>query len=279
MNRRILVTGANGYLGRHVVEYLLDAGCEVLVADIRYDGVDERAIKVEESIFSNEPGLYERLGKPDACVHMAWRDGFRHNSPAHMEDLSKHYTFVRNMFEGGLKQIAIMGSMHEVGYWEGAVDENTPTNPMSLYGVAKDALRRAVLMMEKEYEGVMVQWLRGYYITGDDKLNNSIFAKLMQAEEEGKEKFPFTSGKNKYDFIDIKEMAADIGCAIMQKQIGGIINCCSGEPVSLADKVESFIVERGYKIRLEYGAFPDRPYDSPAIWGDATKIKEIRAMF
>lgn len=279
MNRRILVTGANGYLGRHVVEYLLDAGCEVLAADIRFDGVDERAIKITEPIFSNEPDLYERLGKPDACVHMAWRDGFRHNSPAHMEDVSNHYNFVRNMLDGGLKQIAIMGSMHEIGYWEGAVDENTPTNPMSLYGVAKDALRRAVLMMEKEYEGVMVQWLRGYYITGDDHLNNSIFAKLMQAEKEGKETFPFTSGKNKYDFIDIKEMAADIACAIMQTQIGGIINCCSGEAVSLADKVESFIAEHGYKIRLEYGAFPDRPYDSPAIWGDASKIKKIRGMF
>lgn len=277
MSKKILVTGANGYLGRHVVRHLLEAGCEVLAADVRFDGVDERAVRVQEPIFSNEPDLYERMGKPDACIHMAWRDGFKHNSPAHMQDLSAHYNFVRNMLAGGLKQIAVMGSMHEVGYWEGAVDENTPTNPMSLYGIAKDALRRAVLMLAKEYEGATVQWIRGYYITGDDQLNNSIFAKLMQAEQEGKETFPFTSGKNKYDFLDIQEMVEDIVCVIMQDEIDGIINCCSGKPVSLADKVESFIQEHDYKIRLEYGAFPDRPYDSPAIWGDASKIKQIKA--
>ncbi len=279
MNKRILVTGANGYLGRHVVKYLLDAGCEVLAADIRFEGVDERAIQIHEPIFSKEAGLYEKMGKPDACIHMAWRDGFRHNAPTHMQDLSSHYDFVRNMLEGGLKQIAVMGSMHEIGYWEGAVDENTPTNPMSLYGVAKDALRRSLFLLEKEYQDVMIQWIRGYYITGEDQLNNSIFAKLMQAEQEGKEKFPFTSGKNKYDFIDIKDMAADIACVAMQNQVGGIINCCSGTPISLAEKVEAFIKEHNYKIQLEYGAFPDRPYDSPAIWGDASKIKEIRAMF
>ena len=279
MNKRILVTGANGYLGRYVVKYLLDAGCEVLAADIRFEGVDERAIQIHEPIFSKEAGLYEKMGKPDACIHMAWRDGFRHNAPTHMQDLSSHYDFVRNMLEGGLKQIAVMGSMHEIGYWEGVVDENTPTNPMSLYGVAKDALRRSLFLLEKEYQDVMIQWIRGYYITGEDQLNNSIFAKLMQAEQEGKEKFPFTSGKNKYDFIDIKDMAADIACVAMQNQVGGIINCCSGTPISLAEKVEVFIKEHNYKIQLEYGAFPDRPYDSPAIWGDTSKIKEIRAMF
>lgn len=278
-NKRILVTGANGYLGRHVVNYLLEAGCEVLASDFRFEGLDERAIRVSEPIFSNDPELFHKLGEPDACIHLAWRDGFKHNSSAHMEDLSKHFSFVKNMLDGGLKQIAVMGSMHEVGYWEGAVDENTPTNPMSQYAIAKNALRQSITVLAKEYENVTLQWLRGYYITGDDELSNSIFAKIIQAEREGKETFPFTSGKNKYDFIDIQDMAADIACAVMQNEVDGIINCCSGEPMSLADRVENFIADHDFKIKLQYGAFPDRPYDSPAIWGDASKIKKIRAMF
>ena len=61
----------------------------------------------------------------------------------------------------------------------------------------------------------------------------------------------------------------------MQDKVNGIINCCSGKPISLAQKVESFIKEHGYKIKLEYGAYPDRPYDSPAVWGDNTKINKI----
>ena len=92
---------------------------------------------------------------------------------------------------------------------------------------------------------------------------------------EGKEKFPFTSGKNKYDFITVQELAKQIVAASVQDQITGIINVCTGEPISLADKVESFIKENDFKIKLEYGAYPDRPYDSDAIWGDATKIRKI----
>ena len=61
----------------------------------------------------------------------------------------------------------------------------------------------------------------------------------------------------------------------MQDKINGIINCCSGVPVSLGDKIESFIEEHRLDIKLDYGAYPDRPYDSPAVWGDATKINSI----
>jgi len=57
--------------------------------------------------------------------------------------------------------------------------------------------------------------------------------------------------------------------------VNGIINICSGRPERLSDRVERFIKENDYNIKLKYGAFPDRPYDSKAIWGNDTKIKSI----
>ena len=94
-------------------------------------------------------------------------------------------------------------------------------------------------------------------------------------EAEGKETFPFTSGKNKYDFIQVDELADQISHVVNQDEVNGVINCCSGVPVSLADKVEEYIETHQYKIRPQYGAFPDRPYDSPGVWGNAEKIKKI----
>lgn len=272
--KKVLVTGANGYIGRHVVKQLLDMGAEVIAVDFRTDEIDSRAIKMNENIFSGRDDLFETLGKPDACLHMAWKDGFVHNSDAHMEYLSQHYQFIKNMTDQGLKQIAIMGTMHEVGYHEGAIDENTQCNPRSMYGIAKDALRRSTfLLLEKK--DVVVQWLRAYYIYGDDLKNNSIFAKLTIAAQKGQKTFPFTTGKNKYDFIHVDELAKQIAACVMQTKVDGIINCCSGEPVSLAEKVESFIQEHHFDIQLEYGAFPDRSYDSPGVWGDSKKIEKI----
>ena len=249
-------------------------GSEVYVSDFNFEGLDERAIRVTTPIFGDEENLFEKLGKPDVCIHMAWRNGFVHNADSHIVDLPQHYEFIKNMLDGGLKQIIVMGSMHEVGYWEGAIEETTPCNPKSLYGIAKNALRQAVFSMPVE-EDVCLQWVRAYYILGDDLKNNSIFSRIIKMEQEGAETFPFTSGKNKFDFISVDMLAEQIAKTALQREIDGVINCCTGNPVSLADKVEEFIAENHFKIRPEYGAFPDRPYDSPGVWGDPTKINEI----
>ena len=143
-----------------------------------------------------------------------------------------------------------------------------------MYGIAKDALRRSMIQYTHA-NNCILQWLRCYYILGDDKKNNSIFCKLLQAAEEGKTTFPFTTGKNKYDFINVDELATMIAACVMQKGINGIINCCTGNPISLAERVEQFISDNKLNIKLDYGAFPDRPYDSPCVYGDATKIKQI----
>lgn len=274
MKKKVLVTGANGYIGRHVVTALLNMGHEVIAADFSFEGVDKRAICSDVALFSGAEDIYEQYGRPDSCIHMAWRNGFVHNADSHIEDLANHFTFIKNMINGGLPQLAVMGTMHEIGYWEGAITEDTPANPVSPYGIAKNALRQMTFFLAKDKE-TKIDWLRAYYILGDDKKSNSLFAKIVGWEEEGKETFPFTSGKNKYDFISVDQLAEQIATAATQDRIHGIINCCTGNPLSLGEKVDQFIKEHGFKIRPEYGAFPDRPYDSPGVWGDAEKINLI----
>jgi len=272
--KRIAVTGANGYIGTHVVEALLEQGAEVIAIDLTTENVNPSVQKINADIFSGDPNLFEKLGSPDVCLHLAWKDGFFHNSDSHMGYLSKHFEFISNLMDSGLQQLGVMGSMHEIGFHIGSVDENTPCNPISQYGIAKDALRRSLFLRAQNKE-IIIQWLRACYIYGDDKRNHSVFTKLIQAEESGQPFFPFTSGTKKYDFIRIDSLAQMVAASVLQRKVDGIINCCSGIPISLGEIVEAFIRENQFRIKLQYGAFPDRPYDSPEIWGDTTKIKQI----
>ena len=272
---KILVTGANGYLGQGIVKSILDSGNIVIATDFKCDHIDNRAKSIPCNLFEvSSP--YEYFEKPDAVLHLAWRDGFVHYSNAHIEDLPKHYKFLKLLAEVGIKKIAVMGSMHEIGFFEGSINEDTPCNPSTPYGISKNALRLLVEMLSMQ-KNITYQWLRGYYIVGNSQYGSSIFSKITEAEAEGKAEFPFTLGQNQFDFIDYPDFCNRVSAAVGQDNITGIINICSGQPEKLADRVERFIKENDYKIKLKYGAFPDRPYDSKAVWGDGKKIQQILA--
>lgn len=274
-NKKVFVTGAGGYLGRHVVTALCDAGADTMILNHHAERVDPRARRIDADIFSGSSNIYQELDCPDVCLHLAWRDGFVHASDAHMQNLSSHYTFLRDLMEGGLRHLAVMGTMHEVGYFEGEINETTPCNPGSMYGVAKYALRKACFLLAEKY-GACLQWLRGYYIMGDDRNNHSVFAKMLAAAANGQTRFPFTSGTHKFDFIDVDALAEQMVWTLSQTEISGIIECCSGKPVSLGEQAEKFIADNGLNLKLDYGKFKESSYESPAVWGSAEKIERIR---
>ena len=271
--KKILVTGASGYLGKGVVKQLLDDGYSIVATDLSDKFIDERAEIRCANIFSLE-NPYEYFGRPNILLHMAWRDGFIHNSVNHINDLPRHYAFLSKLADSGIEQISVMGSMHEVGFYEGSINENTPTNPQSLYGISKNALRRLVELECKNKE-IVFQWLRGFYIVGNTEDGSSIFSKIVQAAHRGQKEFPFTNGINQFDFLDYGNFCKLVADVTEQNEINGIINICSGRPEQLASRVERFIHENNFGINLVYGAFPDRPYDSKAIWGDDLKIRMI----
>ena len=275
MTKTVLVTGAGGYIGRHAVRALCGAGARVLVPARHARDVDRRAELIDAEIFDGAPDLYRRCGAPDVCLHLAWHDGFRHNADTHLLELPKHYAFLRDMLRGGLPQLAVMGTMHELGEYDGEIDENSVGEPDTLYGIAKTALRRTGRLLCAGH-GACFPWLRGYYITGDDRRSHSVFTRLLEAAERGEESVPFTAGRRRFDFIDVEELAAQLAAAVLQDRIDGVIECCSGRPEPLGERAERFIRERGLPIRLDYGAYPEKRPDG-AVWGSRRKIDAILA--
>lgn len=272
---QIVVTGANGYIGSHVVKEFLDAGHTVVAVDLKHDRVDKRAVIYDENIYDESKNLFNEWGCPDVVIHLACKDVPVHNSLWHVDSIPANFRMLKNLIDSGLKQVVTVGSMHDIGYFEGAIDENTVPNPQTFYGVSKDSLRRLMEIYTKDKD-VTYQHLRFFYTYGDDEQSSgSVFSKILQMEKEGKETFPFTDGKNKFDYININELAHQIRAVVEQKEVTGIINCCSGKPVAIKDMVEKYLKDNNLKIRPDFGKFPSRPYDSPCVYGDAGKINSV----
>ena len=270
---KILVTGANGYLGQGIVDHLLIQGHQVIATDFSTTLVNRNAVKMDGDLFALEDP-YRFFGEPEVLLHLAWRDGFNHYADTHIEDIPKHFTFLQKMMASQIQRIAMMGSMHEVGFFEGCIKEDTPCYPLSFYGVAKNTLRELLELLAKQHDK-MFQWLRAYYIVGHSEYGNSIFSKITKAATAGQKEFPFTTGQNQYDFLNYEAFCEQVASVAGQSKVNGMIEICSGKPEKLADRVNRFIQENDYQIQLLYGAFPDRPYDSKAVWGDFTKIQKI----
>src|SRR6476620_6170306 len=111
-----LVTGAGGYIGRHVVTAMLDLGFSVTAVLRPGSGavVDERAQIAYADILDPafEPTSLAPM-PPTAVVHLAWQDGFAHNAPSPMLMLSGHFSFLSKVVEWGIQRVSVLGTMHE----------------------------------------------------------------------------------------------------------------------------------------------------------------------
>ena len=272
---KVLVTGANGYIGMGVVKQLVSDGVDVIAVGRQIEFIDSSIpVKyISTDIFKIE-NPYAFFGEPDVLLHLAWEDGFKHSSNKHIDNLPNHFHFIEKMVNCGIRQCCVMGSVHEIGFYEGSVNENTPPFPESLYGISKNALRDATRLLCQD-KNVVFQWIRGYYIVGNPKFGCSVFSMIYQAAQRGEKEFPFTMGENQFDFLDYSVFCDRVAKTVEQHDVTGIINVCHGRPEKISDRVERFIAENQLDIKLRYGEFPDRPYDSKAIWGNSSKIEKI----
>ena len=92
----IMVTGAAGYLGRHVINALRTSKSfsRIIAVDL-VDKQNTEGIDFLCGDLLRDKKFQSGLPVPDVLLHLAWRDGFVHNAPSHLEDLNCHFSFIK----------------------------------------------------------------------------------------------------------------------------------------------------------------------------------------
>ena len=145
---KILVTGATGFIGHHVVLWLVDHGYTIIATGTS----EEKAKKfawfrsvtfIPCDYYTEEKDFYEFFGKPDLLIHLAWRGLPNYMMRFHLEEnLPTEMRFLQSFAKSGKTKIVVTGTCYEYGIAEGCLSEERPTNPTTAYGTAKDTLRR-----------------------------------------------------------------------------------------------------------------------------------------
>ncbi len=277
---RVLVTGASGFVGTALVPQLLADGHQV-TAIVR---VPARAASqpwfqhvrcIAADLADTDAALLEAIGAQDALVHLAWSGLPNYHQLFHLEhNLPAAWRFIQALVRGGLQQVLVAGTCFEYGAQSGCLAEHLPALPNNAYAVAKDSLRRHLQCLQK-LQPFTLQWARLFYMHGPGQHPGSLLAQLDAAIDRGDERFDMSGGEQLRDYLPVAEVARRLAGLLLHPDCNGVVNVCSGQPVSVRSLVEQHLARRGARMALNLGHHPYPAHEPMAFWGHAQRLAAL----
>lgn len=275
---RVAITGATGFIGRHVLAELARHSVEVIavVMPLLSAPSESSYTKIVRLDLRNVPdNCFDVIGRPDVLLHLAWSGLPNYRSLHHFEEeLPSQYRFLSGLVRSGLTSLVVAGTCFEYGMQSGPLNEDMEAHPSNPYGFAKDSLRRQLEYL-KAVHPFALTWARLFYLYGEGQAENSLFPQLKKAVERGDTVFNMSGGDQLRDYQPVSEVARYLVELAMLKKDIGIINICSGKPTSVRKQVESWIEENGWAIDLNFSHYPYPDYEPMAFWGDRRKLESF----
>ncbi|WP_257384903.1 NAD-dependent epimerase/dehydratase family protein [Tahibacter caeni] len=274
---RVAVTGASGFVGKAAVAELLRRGVEVLAVSRKPpEGTLPRGLSYcVLDIAAPPPRLFDRLGRPDVLLHLAWDGLPNYRAERHVaEELPRQLAFLRRCAGEGLQRLVVSGTCLEYGLQEGCLAENLPAQPTTAYALAKDHLRIALDALARE-TSLRTSWLRLFYLYGEGQASTSLYSQLRAAVARGDARFAMSPGDQRRDFQPLTAAAAQIAAVALHASAEGVVNICSGRPTAVVDLVRQWLQEWGARIELDCGVYDYPDYEPREFWGDRRRLDTL----
>jgi UDP-glucose 4-epimerase len=261
---RVVVTGATGFLGTHVVEQLQAANATVIaVADrSRLSRWPYSAAKSTETIWFDRPAelvAAVRSARPDSVLHLhamvtTDRSAAAVRSTTEI-NLLPSLDLMMACAEMKIRRLILMGSGEEFGPDSGPFDDDTVADPASPYGASKAAITSYARMFSRAFD-LPVVVLRPSVVYGPLQAPRMLIPQVMHALAEGRA-VAVTEGRQTRDFIHVEDVAHGILCALEAEGVNGkSFNLASGEIVTVKDCLARIERISGRGDLIRYGALP-----------------------
>jgi nucleoside-diphosphate-sugar epimerase len=274
---RVAITGAAGFVGRYLVAEFLRRGIApiIILRPSSRTPPDFESLTIVRLDFLAPPqDVFNLIGRPDALIHLAWEGLPHYQELYHFErELPLQYRLLKCLVESGLQSLLVSGTCFEYGMRDGCLSEKMEAAPANPYAFAKDTLRRQLAFL-KQTQPFALTWARLFYLYGDGQPSTSIFGQLQEAVGRGDHTFKMSAGEQLRDYLHIAKAADYLASLGLEKRDMGIVNVCSGQPISMRKLVETWIAERGWPISPALGHYPYTRHEPLAFWGDNAKLQE-----
>ncbi len=271
---RIAVSGATGFLGRLVMRRLSHDPVDLVAVQRSRGELGSTAEVVIVDLTDPPRDAYERLGRPDIFIHLAWDGLPNYHSLHHFEqELPRQFAFLRMLLDAGLPRLVCAGTCFEYGAQTGSLAEDLPAQPTNAYGFAKHCLRQQLnYLLDSEQHRLL--WCRLFYLWDELQPASSLYGQLRQAVTNGQNHFDMSGGEQLRDYLPASTVADYLVRIAMQTRCSGVVNICSGQAVSVRSLVERWISENQWTINPRFGVLPYPSHEPMAFWGDAKKLQQ-----
>jgi nucleoside-diphosphate-sugar epimerase len=273
---RVLLTGASGFLGRSVVELLSRQGIDTVIAGRRHPhGVLASNFFQVDLLGSVDFDELVKSSKSTHLLHLAWyaEHGKYWTSPLNLRWIDATVRLTEAFCLAGGQQVVLAGTCAEYDWSYGYCSEaNTPLNPATLYGIAKDVTRRLVTAVCTEHQ-VPCAWGRIFLPYGPGEDSRRLIPALTDVFD-GK-RTPFWVNTTAFrDFLHVEDVAHGF-LTLLQGEAVGAFNICSGQPVQIEEVVKLLAQSRNADPQLVLDPSTERPGEPPLLVGDNKKISAL----
>lgn len=273
--KRVIVTGASGWIGSHVLPFLVARGDEVHAVAKSGASAPASGVKWHRADLLDESAVMQMLEsvRPTHLLHLAW-----YAEPGKYQMSDENYVWCRAGIDllrafaaAGGRRAVFAGSCFEYDHSAGVCSEtDTRSAPTTRYGACKLALSEIVRHPPGDLSAA---WGRVFYLYGPGehpaRLVPSVIGSLLRDKPAR-----CTHGRQLRDYLHVADVASAFA-AILDAEVEGIVNVGSGQEITVRTLVEMIADAIGApRSMLEFGAIAAAPGDSPRIVADIHRLRD-----